>query len=416
MNATLTALQLTPDSTGNTAGVENKAPLNQEDEALSGGFAPLLDEAQAALPSRPADAAEDFAAADELALQLQSLPQGGKLLPLLEQVLDSAEQAGIDTGSLVERMTDRLEQLQADGETNPASEMALVLQQVLTAIPDNGSVAGSQTAVLAAVDGRILREGSTGTGQHPRAPLVTPDDRAAANATGDRAPPEESPFQLKHTGLDRALAQLPQADSDQRQSPLTDLLDVIKQRNPGVSGSADALPRTDVAGAAGAAAPPPSASSTPNGLPTLTLGAQFNQAGWDQALGERIQWLAGQNLQGARIQLNPAHLGPMEVRLQVQNDQASIQFHAAHGVVRDALEAALPRLREMFDASGVELVDVDVSGQSFAGQERASGERGDTTWNGGNPLPEAGPEAGPETVLETTLGSFLESGRLDLFA
>ncbi len=413
MNAPLATLQLTPGSTGNTAAAGSNLTINQQDAAIPGEFAPLLDEAHAALPSQAADAAAVSAGADELTRQLQSLPQGGKLLPLLQQVLDSAEQAGIDTGPLVERMTARLEQLQADGVADPAGELAVVLQQVLTAIPANGAVAGSQAAVLAAVDGKLIKEEGPGVEQRQRAPSVAVDGRPAVHAAGDRATSEETPFELKNSGLDRALAQLPQADSSQRQTPLAELLSSIKQRDPGVPGTADSLPRADAASATGAAAAPPApAPATPVGLPAFTLGAQFNQDGWEQALGERIQWMAGQNLQGARIQLNPAHLGPMEVRLQVQNDQASIQFHAAHGVVRDALEAALPRLREMFDASGVELVDVDVSGQSFAGQERAAGEGGDRTWNGGNPLP----ETGSERVPETTLGSFLESGRLDLFA
>ena len=102
----------------------------------------------------------------------------------------------------------------------------------------------------------------------------------------------------------------------------------------------------------------------------------------------------------------------MEVRIQVQNEQASIQFSSAHGVVREALEAALPRLRDMFDASGVELVDVDVSGQSFAEQQRTAGEGGSAAWHGAAPEQ----DSGLETVLDTPLDSFLESGRLDLFA
>ena len=121
------------------------------------------------------------------------------------------------------------------------------------------------------------------------------------------------------------------------------------------------------------------------------------QANWDQALGERIQWLMGQRLQGAQIKLNPAHLGPMEVRIQVQHDQASIQFSSAHAVVREALEAALPRLRDMFESAGVELLNVDVSGQSLAHQQGAPEGREAPTWK----RLASGPDEGGETVLET---------------
>lgn len=103
-------------------------------------------------------------------------------------------------------------------------------------------------------------------------------------------------------------------------------------------------------------------------LPGLMLDTPFQKAGWDQGLTEKIQWMVGQRLQGAEIKLNPAHLGPVEVRIQMHNDQATVHFTATHGVVRDALEAAVPRLREMFDNQGIQLADVDVSEQSFTQQ------------------------------------------------
>jgi flagellar hook-length control protein FliK len=142
------------------------------------------------------------------------------------------------------------------------------------------------------------------------------------------------------------------------------------------------------------------------------VNTPLTEGGWDQALGERIQWMVNHKMQGAQIRLNPAQLGPMEVRVQVQNDQASIQFSSAHSVVREALEAALPRLRELFDASGVELVDVDVSGQSSAGGQHSRGEDGVVVR--GTRVIDA--DSGTETVLETPVNALLENGRLDLFA
>jgi flagellar hook-length control protein FliK len=105
-------------------------------------------------------------------------------------------------------------------------------------------------------------------------------------------------------------------------------------------------------------------------LPTATLNTPLRQPGWDQALGERVMWVVNQKFQGVELKLNPAHLGPIEVRVQMQNDQAQVSFVAQHGPVRDALEAALPRLREMFTANGFNLVDVNVSQHSFAEQQR----------------------------------------------
>ena len=124
--------------------------------------------------------------------------------------------------------------------------------------------------------------------------------------------------------------------------------------------------------------------------------------------------MAGQGVQRANIKLNPAHLGPMEVRIQVQNDQASVHFNASHGVVRDALEAALPRLREMFDGSGVDLTDVNVSDQSSTGGQQA-GLDGHESSNGGQNA-DFDSDDGADTVLETPVYTLPVAGRLDLFA
>jgi len=152
--------------------------------------------------------------------------------------------------------------------------------------------------------------------------------------------------------------------------------------------------------------------ATGSAIPTVSVDVPVQQGNWDQALGERIQWLMGQRQQGAQIRLNPAHLGPMEVRIQMQHDQASIHFTSAHAVVREALEAALPRLRDMFQSAGVELLNVDVSGQSPAHQQSAPEGREPPPWQ----RFASRRDQGVETVLETSVDRRLLSGRLDLFA
>lgn len=81
-----------------------------------------------------------------------------------------------------------------------------------------------------------------------------------------------------------------------------------------------------------------------------------------------------QSVSGAQIRINPQHMGPVEVKIQLQNEQLSISFTAQHGATREAIDAALPRLREMLSEQNVNLVDVDVSQHSFAeqGEKQAS--------------------------------------------
>ncbi len=95
---------------------------------------------------------------------------------------------------------------------------------------------------------------------------------------------------------------------------------------------------------------------------------------WQSEFGDRLMMMSrvatqGQN-QVAEIRLNPAHLGPIEVRVVMKDDLASITFSAQHGVVRDAIESSLPRLREMFNNSGLMLADANVSEHSLRDQHK----------------------------------------------
>ena len=49
----------------------------------------------------------------------------------------------------------------------------------------------------------------------------------------------------------------------------------------------------------------------------------------------------------------------------MHHDQANVTFIAQSAVTRDAIEQALPRLRESFAQNGLELTNADVSQQSF---------------------------------------------------
>jgi hypothetical protein len=86
---------------------------------------------------------------------------------------------------------------------------------------------------------------------------------------------------------------------------------------------------------------------------------------WGRELGDRISWMANKTIQVAELRLNPARLGPVEVHIKTSQEQASIMFISPHAAVREALEQALPRLRDMMSDQHFERVNVDVSQQSF---------------------------------------------------
>lgn len=100
---------------------------------------------------------------------------------------------------------------------------------------------------------------------------------------------------------------------------------------------------------------------------------QMQQEGWSEAVVDRVMWLSSQNLKSAEIKLDPAELGRMEVRIDMNKDQTQVTFLSPHAGVRDALEGQLSRLRDMFAQQGMNLVDVNVSDQSRGWQGQGEG-------------------------------------------
>ena len=94
------------------------------------------------------------------------------------------------------------------------------------------------------------------------------------------------------------------------------------------------------------------------------IGTQVGTSGWGQALGQRIVWMIGNAQQSASLTLNPPDLGPLHVVLNVSSTEANASFYAAQPEVRQALENAMPRLREMLSDAGIQLGQANVSADS----------------------------------------------------
>ncbi len=93
---------------------------------------------------------------------------------------------------------------------------------------------------------------------------------------------------------------------------------------------------------------------------TRPIHVPVGNAQWADELGARLTTMTEQGRQAASLRLSPEHLGPLEIRIAIRDDQASVWFGAAHADTRAAIEHALPRLREMFEAQGMSLTDAGV--------------------------------------------------------
>jgi flagellar hook-length control protein FliK len=100
------------------------------------------------------------------------------------------------------------------------------------------------------------------------------------------------------------------------------------------------------------------------GTNTAELKSSVGSAAWTDELGGQLTWMTQRGLESGSLRVSPEHLGPVEVKIAVQNGDASVWFGASHPDTRAALEQALPRLREMFANQGLTLTDSGVSRES----------------------------------------------------
>ena len=106
----------------------------------------------------------------------------------------------------------------------------------------------------------------------------------------------------------------------------------------------------------------------------MPVTIQFGQPQWNNMVAERAAMMVSQNIQFAELQIDPPELGPIQVKVTVNQDQASVTFVSAHAQVRDALEQTSFRLRELLDEQAINLSDLNVSDQEkdHAGEENSA--------------------------------------------
>ncbi len=98
-----------------------------------------------------------------------------------------------------------------------------------------------------------------------------------------------------------------------------------------------------------------------------SISTPVRDAAWGEMLGERVLVLTERQMKSAEIRLTPADLGPLRVQISVEDGATNVTFQVQHAVTREAIEQALPRLREMLADSGLSLGQTDVSEQDVAG-------------------------------------------------
>ncbi|ABR88356.1 Flagellar hook-length control protein [Janthinobacterium sp. Marseille] len=217
--------------------------------------------------------------------------------------------------------------VKVEGELDPAVDTKLGANLITAAADSEKEAVGKKSDFVAALD-KATKGGTEAKNTPVAAPVKTEIDLATAIAQGSKA-------------LEPATVTTPQTVAAVTAAALQQLSDA-------------------------------------QGPQSNKIAPQVGNPGWDQALGQKVLWMVQGAQQSATLTLNPPDLGPMQVTLHVSNNQATANFTAHQPEVRHALEAAMPRLREMLNDAGIQLGQSNVSAgtpnqQGSFGEQRQSG-------------------------------------------
>ena len=269
----------------------------------------------------------------------------------------------------------------ADSSSDASSEIAASATSAVTgASADRTPVTPAIAAALPAARQPVARDvsepASLEEGSRPVA--ASPDSgggsAAPDSAGGGSAAAVSAPF---HAALQSALSAASRLDGASQTRAAS--------QPPGTTNDPASMNAALSAAATPGATAREGASAAPQAAApaTLPVHSEVGSTGWANELGTRLHWMANAGLGSASLRLTPEQLGPVEVKISVHQNAASVWFSAAQPDTRSALEQALPRLRELFSAQGMNLAQAGVSDQSARGTPREPQTSGSGPHTGG---------------------------------
>ncbi len=136
-----------------------------------------------------------------------------------------------------------------------------------------------------------------------------------------------------------------------------------------------------------------------------------NEERLQKAVGERIMRMVESGNWDTEMELNPARLGTIRIRLSMEGSELQVAMSSQNAGVRDLLEVSMPRLRDGLNDSGIALANSTVdqelsqqSGDSQKGQEQQSETVASQSKHNG------------DEIVESSSQSSSHDGELDTFA
>lgn len=182
---------------------------------------------------------------------------------------------------------------------------------------------------------------------------------------------------------------------------------------------ASAAAPTFAVGGAGAVGTGASAAIAPAQVHTLPT---FGDAAWPHTMASQLAFMQVHRQSSAELQLNPAELGGLHVKLEVDNGAVNASFVCQHQAVAELVQDAMPRLRDAMHQGGMQLAQTSVSTGDFSQQQSASqgsSTQGNGTGGGSGNSSRFGSSGTPErsdTVAAVPRRVSAHDGAIDTFA
>jgi len=405
-NATTPATTEKTDAGNNNGDVakEEDSDVKKEDSiseqmlALVGNLAaaPVL----ADTVKKPVTTEADTSKNDSLAAITSTDATAAAGLSDIDTVASLAKAAMEDQGKTAAKLSDSSvgkEQFKPDSPTNQADVAAMAAQ--LMASKADGKASGKLAenvpeANTPAIDKALAKlNDPLAKTTETTAPVPTDSLSSKSTATAGTEKPVETAnsevktdeLSLGKTATDKLSDTRPAANTSA--TPTTFANDIAQAKDAMADRIAEVKTSAPSKDGQQIIAPPAIAATTVSSaqlnaaiLASEQVAPRVGSNGWDKAVGQKVVWMVGEGLQSAELTLNPPDLGPLQVVLKVSNEQASASFSSAQPEVREALEAALPRLKQMLNDAGVQLTGFSVNsqaagqgqGQNFAQQQPRS--------------------------------------------
>jgi len=151
----------------------------------------------------------------------------------------------------------------------------------------------------------------------------------------------------------------------------------------------------------------------PNSPATATLNTPLTSPAWPSQLGQQlIQFAQRGGEHQVKMQLHPAELGPLSITLKVTEQGTQAHFLSSHAPVRQALEQAIPQLREALAEQGISL------GETSVGEQQTPNEQAFAQQTPGKSAGNRGGESGNDSAPSLTEvdDQSSQDGRVDLYA